>query len=124
MVKVAPGQYLIGTEIRKIQIKGRGVLVRTGSGYMYMSEHLLHFAKSEGIQLALMLLKQRKPYSNVVLSLLQKHKKTEEAQRSFLERCPEGIEDQLNNLVNEVNKLEQKAKKKKKKSGLNSSLMK
>ena len=53
-----------------------------------------------------MLLKQRKPYSTVVLSLLQKHKKTEEAQRSFLERCPEGIEDQLTNLVNEVNKLE------------------
>ena len=55
--KVAPGQYLIGTEIRKIQIKGRGVLVKTGNAFMYMSEHLLHFAKSEGIQLALMLLK-------------------------------------------------------------------
>ena len=57
LAKVAPGQYLIGTEIRKIEIKGRGVLVKTGSGFMYMSEHLLHFAKSEGIQLALMILK-------------------------------------------------------------------
>ena len=46
-VKIAPGKYLVGTDIRYIQIKGRGVLVRTGGGYMYLSEYLLHYAKTE-----------------------------------------------------------------------------
>ena len=56
-VKLAPGRYLVGTEVRSIQIKGRGVLVRTGGGYMYLSEFLLHYAKSECLKLGLMILK-------------------------------------------------------------------
>ena len=71
-VKLAPNKYLVGTEIRSIQIKGRGVLVRTGGGYMYLSEYLTHYAKSEGLKLGLMMLKLRQNYQKVVIGLLKK----------------------------------------------------
>ena len=56
-VKVAAGKYFIGTEIRQIQIKGRGVLVKTGGGFMYLLEFLLHYAKSESLRIGLNMLK-------------------------------------------------------------------
>jgi len=56
-VKLATGKYLIGSEVRMIAIKGRGVLVRTGGGYMYLSEYMLHYAKIECIKLGLVMLK-------------------------------------------------------------------
>lgn len=56
-IKIATGRYLMGTEIRAIQIKGRGVLVRTGGGFMYLSEFLLHYAKSECLRIGLSMLK-------------------------------------------------------------------
>lgn len=71
-VKLSTGRYLVGTEVRQIQIKGRGVLVRTGGGYMYLSEFLLHYAKSECLKLGLMILKQNKPLKTVVLNLLKR----------------------------------------------------
>jgi len=59
---MAPGRYFLGTEIRAIQVKGRGVLVRTGGGFMYLSEFLLHYAKSECLRIGLNMLKQKKSY--------------------------------------------------------------
>ena len=76
-VKLESGRYLVGTEIRAIQIKGRGVLVRTGGGYMYLSEFLLHYAKSECLKLGLMILKQNKTYQGVVVGILKKHNNTQ-----------------------------------------------
>jgi len=71
-VKIKQGIYLVGTEIRSIQIKGRGVLVRTGGGYMYLSEFLLHYAKSECLKLGLMILKANKTFQAVVVGLLKR----------------------------------------------------
>ena len=71
-VKLSTGRYLVGTEVRQIQIKGRGVLVRTGGGYMYLSEFLLHYAKSECLKLGLMILKQGKSLKAVVTGLLKR----------------------------------------------------
>lgn len=61
-VKLTTGKYLIGSEVRMIAIKGRGVLVRTGGGYMYLSEYMLHYAKIECIKLGLVMLKQKKTF--------------------------------------------------------------
>ena len=47
---------------RYIQIKGRGVLVRTGGGYMYLSEFMLHYAKSECLKIGLLRMKQKKSF--------------------------------------------------------------
>ena len=72
-VKLSPGRYLIGTEIRSVQIKGRGVLVRTGGGYMYLNEFCLHYAKSECLKMALLMMKTHSNYKTCVVSLLKKH---------------------------------------------------
>ena len=37
---------------------------------MYLSEFLLHYAKSECLKMGVMILRQRKPFRKVVLSLL------------------------------------------------------
>ena len=68
LVKVydTDGMYLVGTEFKKIQMKGRGVLVRTGGGYMYLSEYLLHYAKAECLKIGVMMLKLRKPFKETI----------------------------------------------------------
>ena len=91
-VKLAAGRYLVGTEIRSIQIKGRGVLVRTGGGFMYLSEFLLHYAKSECLKLGLMMLKQKKTYQQIVIALLKKHPNQEKNIKDYIKRCPPGID--------------------------------
>ena len=79
-VKLETGRYLVGTEVRSIQIKGRGVLVRTGGGFMYLSEFLLHYAKSECLKLGLMILKQNKSLKQVVLNLLKRQRNSQAGQ--------------------------------------------
>ena len=71
-VKLGPGKFLIGSEVRNIQIKGRGVLVRTGGGFMYLSEFMLHYAKIECIKLGLTMLKQKKSFQQIVVAILKK----------------------------------------------------
>ena len=61
-VKVGNGKYFLGTEVRQIQQKGRGVLVKTGGSFMYLLEFLLHYAKSESLRIGLNMLKQKKTY--------------------------------------------------------------
>ena len=39
--------YLIGTQARQVVLKGTGVMVRTGGGFMYLDEYLRHYSKSE-----------------------------------------------------------------------------
>ena len=94
-VKLAPGSYLVGTEIRSIQIKGRGVLVRTGGGYMYLSEFMLHYAKSECLKMGLMIIKQQSNYRKITINLLKKHPNTASAQKDFIRKCPDGIDEQF-----------------------------
>lgn len=36
--------------------------MRTGGGFMYLSEFLLHYAKSECLKMGLLMLKQKKSY--------------------------------------------------------------
>ena len=92
-VKLETGRYLVGTEVRSIQIKGRGVLVRTGGGFMYLSEFLLHYAKSECLKLGLMILKQNKSLKQVVLNLLKKHRNSQSGQKDWMKRCPKSLNE-------------------------------
>lgn len=73
------GMYLVGTEFKKIQMKGRGVLVRTGGGYMYLSEYLLHYAKAECLKIGVMMLKLRKPFKDTILHIIGKRDKSQPA---------------------------------------------
>ena len=50
-VKIESGKYLIGTRERKLQLKGKNILVRTGGGYMNFVEYLKHYSRSECISL-------------------------------------------------------------------------
>ena len=124
-VKLTAGKYLIGSEVRQIAIKGRGVLVRTGGGYMYLSEYMLHYAKIECIKLGLVMLKQKKTFQQIVVSLLKKHPNSESAQKDFIKKCPDGIDKQFNDLVAEVRAVDLELQKKKSKNNsMNKSLNK
>ena len=107
-VKLSAGRYLVGTEIRYIQIKGRGVLVRTGGGYMYLSEYMLHYAKAECLKVDLMMQKQKKTFQEVVIGILEKKQGTQKAQKEFLRRCPQEINVQFRDLVSQMRELEPK----------------
>ena len=78
---------------------------------MYLSEFLVHYAKSECLRIGLNMLKQKASYQQVIVALLKKHKDTKQAQQDFIKRCPEGIDEQFNALVHEVREVEQKLAK-------------
>lgn len=121
-VKISPGKYFIGTEIRNVQIMGRSVLVIFPSGNkMYLPEFLLHYAKSESLRIGLNILKQNKTYQQVVVALLKKQPNTANAQKVFAKRYPSGVIDkQFNELVQEVRLVEVKLAEKRQN---NSSIM-
>jgi len=79
---------------------------------MYLSEFLLHYAKSECLKFGLQMLKQKKTYLQMTLSLLKRHSNTEKCQKDFIKRCPDGIDDQFNRLVQEVRDIEAQLEKK------------
>lgn len=103
--------YLVGTEFKKIQMKGRGVLVRTGGGYMYLSEYLLHYAKAECLKIGVMMLKLRKPFKETIQNIIGKRDNSELALKDWAKRCPQGIDKQFNELVLAVRTLEVKLSK-------------
>ena len=118
-VKLETGRYLVGTEVRSIQIKGRGVLVRTGGGFMYLSEFLLHYSKSECLKLGLMILKQNKSLKQVVLNLLKRQRNSQNGQKDWLKRCPKSMNEQFGKLVTEVRELEARIQKQRQRKSLN-----
>lgn len=75
---------------------------------MYLSEFLLHYAKSECLKLGLMILKQQKSFKSVVVGLIKRHPNTLQAQKEWMRKCPVEIEQQFERLVNEVRALEAK----------------
>ena len=108
----------MGTEIRSIQIKGRGVLVRTGGGFMYLSEFLLHYAKSECLKLGLMIIKSQSTYKTVVKNILKRIPNSENAQKDFIRRCPDNFEEQFKVLVDRVRIVEDKLQKQRKRNSI------
>ena len=53
------------------------------------------------------MLKQKKTFQKVVISLLAKHRNSESAQKDFIKRCPATINEQFNDLVKEVRSVEE-----------------
>ena len=70
-VKIGENKYLLGTEIRQIQIKGKGVLVKTKGGWMFVYEYLIHYAKLECLKLGTMMLKKQQTIQNVISDILK-----------------------------------------------------
>ena len=73
---------------------------------MYLSEYLLHYAKSECLKLGLVMLKKSQTLKTTVIDILKKHKNSVAAQKDFNKRCPPAIEDQFKRLVADVRNLE------------------
>ena len=93
MVKLDEGQYLLGCEKRKIQIKGNGCVVRTGGGYMYLEEFLRHYARSESLKLKVYMVKGGKTYKQTVIGIINKHVRTKKVAANFEKNCPDEIND-------------------------------
>ena len=72
-VKVEMGKYLIGTEVRSIQLKGSSCFVRTSEGYMDLQEWLRYYARGECKKLNSLLQNQLIPFKDVVVSMLKKN---------------------------------------------------
>ena len=52
IVKLATGNYLIGTRQRQVQLKANGQLMaRIGGGYMYLDEYLKRYSRAECVKL-------------------------------------------------------------------------
>ena len=73
IVKLSQGKYLIGTKERTLSINDKGVLVRTGGGFMYLTEYLKHYSRSECIELNNLIQKNESSFSSTVVNLMIKH---------------------------------------------------
>lgn len=62
---------------------------------MYLSEFLLHYAKSECLKLGLMILKQNKSLKTVILNLLKRQQNSQDGQKEWIKRCPKTLNDQF-----------------------------
>lgn len=51
IVKLDKGKYLIGTEVKAIQIKNDSLLVRVGGGYVTLEEHIEKVARYECLKI-------------------------------------------------------------------------
>lgn len=51
IVKLDTGKYLIGCEVKSMQIKNDSLLVRVGGGYCTLDEHILKVARYECLKI-------------------------------------------------------------------------
>lgn len=66
--------------------------MRTGGGYMYLYEYLLHYAKSECLKMGLTMMKKNQDFKTTVINFIKRHPDTQQAQKDFKKRCPAGID--------------------------------
>ena len=72
IVKLDAGQYLIGTKVRTLHLKGSQCLVRTGKGSLPLEQYLEQKAKSECISLNKLVSKGDGTLRFGVIALLEK----------------------------------------------------
>ena len=113
MVKIENGKYILGCELRKIMIKGKGPLIRTGGGYIYLEEFLRYHARQECLKLKVNMVKKKKTYKETVSDFITRHTKDKKVLKSFIDNCPDDIDEQFNEVVDAVKSIhEQKTKRK------------
>ena len=71
IIKLSEGRYLVGSEVKSIQLKGEnGCVVRTGGGFMILQEYLERYAKNEFFKLGLVITKGKMTYKATILDLI------------------------------------------------------
>ena len=120
IIKLSEGRYLVGSEVKSIQLKGEnGCVVRTGGGFMILQEYLERYAKNEFFKLGLVITKGKMTYKATILDLIQRHRETEQAAKEFKKSCPEeGIDAQVKSLMERTKKLDEKLEKIRQKTNL------
>ena len=111
-IKVSTGKYLLGTEVRQIQLKGSGCLVRTGKRLMYLDEWLRHYSRSETFILNVLMQSTSKNYQDAVVFLLHRHRTSQDIVDKYilLMEASDDINDQFARLVTRVTVLESQQK--------------
>ena len=104
--KVKQGRYLIGSEVHSVQVKGNGVLLRTGGGFILVSEYMLHNARAEAIKLDHLMKTQNMTLQEVVIGIIKKTPGTQKEQKAFLKRCPPEVDTQFRSLVQQLHEIE------------------
>ena len=84
VVKLDTGKYLIGTEVKSMQIKNDSLLVRVGGGYCTLEEHIAKVARYECLKINQVMRKQNLDFKNAVCYFLDKHKVNVKVKNGFL----------------------------------------
>ena len=112
-VKLESGRYLIGTHERKLQMKGKNILLRTGGGHMYFLEYIKHYSRSECIALSNLVRKCEGAgtVQNAVIKLLYKLRADKNSVANYEKNCSLEMSDRFEQMMKEVKQLEQTMKK-------------
>jgi hypothetical protein len=84
IVKLDTGKYLIGTEVKSMQIKNDSLLVRVGGGYTSLEEHIARVARIECLKINQAMKKNNLDFKGAVCFFLDKHKANTKIKNGFL----------------------------------------
>ena len=84
IVKIDKGKYLIGTEVKAIQIKNDSLLVRVGGGYVTLDEHIQKVARYECLRINQLMKKKNLDFKSAVNFYLDSHKVDPKVKASWL----------------------------------------
>lgn len=70
IVRIESGKYLIGTEIKSMQIRNESLLVRVGGGYATLQDHIAKVARQECLKLQNLMKKRSLDYKGAVCFLI------------------------------------------------------
>ena len=92
IVKLDKGKYLIGTEVKSIQIKNDSLLVRVGGGYVTLEEHIEKVARYECLKINNLMKKKQLDFKGAVCFYLDQCKASPKVKERFLKSDNSTIE--------------------------------
>lgn len=98
VVKIDTGKYLVGSELKSLQIKGDTLLVRVGGGYVTLEEHILKVARYECLKINQFMKKMKLDFKNAVAAFLDKHKAHANVKKGFF-ASPSGTVEAFNSTM-------------------------
>lgn len=84
IVKLDTGKYLVGTEVKSMQIKNDSLIVRVGGGYCLLEEHIARVARVECLKINQLMNKNKLDFKSAVCFFLDKNKADIKVKKAFL----------------------------------------
>jgi hypothetical protein len=84
VIRLQEGKYLVGSEVKAMQIKADTLLVRVGGGYTTLEEHIEKVARYECLKINQIMRKQQLDFKAAVCTLLDKHKANVKVKNGFV----------------------------------------